>query len=132
MHIRNGHKIFFFCMLADNSNQIIQFSGLSKKDLTLSIHDIFLQIYSDGFSHTEILHRLGNGHAQFFTQVKEMVDRRTGCKNNGRMIQNRNFLLSELLRRKRFYFNEWPEVNLNSILLCNVEIRGLLGCRLRL
>ena len=76
MHVGNGHNIFFFCMLADNRNQIIQLSGLSKKDFTLSIHDIFLQIYGNSLSHTEILHRFGNGYTQFLTQVKEMIDRR--------------------------------------------------------
>ena len=98
MHVGNGHKIFFFCMLADNCNQIIQLSCLSKKDFALSIHNIFLQIYGNGLSHTEILHRFRNGNTQFLTQVKEMIDRRTSRKNNSRMIQNRNFLLSELLR----------------------------------
>ena len=98
MHVGNGHKIFFFCMFADNCNQIIQLSGLSKKDLTLPIHNRFLQIYGNGLSHTEILHRFGNGNTQLLTQVKEMIDRRTSRENNSRMIQNRNFLLSELLR----------------------------------
>ena len=86
MHVGNGHKIFFFCMFANNCNQIIELSGLSQKDLTLPIHNIFLQIYGNGLSHTEILHRFGNGNTQLLTQVKEMIDRRTSRENNSRMI----------------------------------------------
>ena len=41
---------------------------------------------------------LWNCHTQFCTQVEEMINSMTRSKNNGSMIQDRNFLLSELFR----------------------------------
>ena len=98
----------------------------NKKDFSFSVDDIFLQIESYRFGHTEIFHRFRNRYPQSFTQLEKMINCCSCRENNSCVIQNRNFLLSEFFWGYFFYLNERTKLNIYTVLFCNVEIRRFL------
>ena len=102
------------------------------KDFTLAVYDVFLQIVGDGFTGAEIFqgHRYGDSH--FLAKTEEMVDCRAGSEYNGRKIGNIDFLLTKFFCRKPFDLDERTKYQLYIVLLSNVEVRRLVGRRLRL
>ena len=61
-----------------------------------------------------------------------MVDCRAGSEYNGRKIGNIDFLLTKFFCRKPFDLDERTKYQLYIVLLSNVEVRRLVGRRLRL
>lgn len=61
-----------------------------------------------------------------------MVDSTAGSENDSGKIGNIYFLLTEIFCGKTFNLDKRTENYLYSIFLCNIEVRRLLGSRLRL
>ena len=55
-----------------------------------------------------------------------MVNSMTRCKNDCGVVQNRDFLLSELFGRHTFHLNERAKIDFHTVLLCNVVVRRFL------
>ena len=106
--------------------QISKLTCCTEEYLTFTVLNIFLNVQSDCFRRTEILHGFRYRDSHLRTKTKEVVNCMARSKYNGGMIQYRDLLLSELFCRQALNFDERAEINFHTVLLSNVEIRRLL------
>ncbi|MNY40629.1 hypothetical protein D3C86_1753830 [compost metagenome] len=100
------------------THKLDQFSGSfgACKDLSLADHNVFLKIISRLLRNTEIFHRSGYFNPAFVTNTEEMVNRVTACENDGRMVQDVDFLLAKVFVGNSVDLYEGPEINLDIVL----------------
>ena len=67
MYIRHRNEIFLCFMFHNRRNQIFNLTRSSEENLTLTILHIFLNVKSNSFCYTKILHRLRDRHTQLRT-----------------------------------------------------------------
>lgn len=131
VHVGAGIEELVFLVLLDDLDQVVE-SGFAVEDLALAVLNVFLQVISGGFRDAEIFHRVGNREADFLAHAEEMVDGIAAREDHGVMIGNVHPLLTEFLRRNAFHMDEFPEVDFQGILLCQLGIRILVRLRFRL
>ena len=83
-------------MFQDQFYKILE-CPVRKKDLTLPIYDIFLQIESNGLRIAKIFHRLGNTDPCLLANLEKMIDRRTAREYYRTMVEYFDPLSAEFL-----------------------------------
>lgn len=130
--VAHSKKELLGLVLQHRRHKIGKLAGLGCKDLAFAVYYILLEVVGDGFGCTEILQRHRNGDAHFFTKTEEIVDSGLGCENNCGKVGNIYFLCAKFFRAESFNLDERTENNLHVVFLSDLEIRRLIGSRLRL
>ena len=106
---------------------------VGKRNFTLAVDDVFLQVERHGLRLADVLHRFGNGDTRLLANTEKAVDGRARRENYGRMIQYLDPLLPELLERNARYPNERMIIDGYALSARQFEERRLFGdSRLRL
>ena len=99
--------------------------AVAVENLSLSEHNMLLEIHCHGLSGAEIFHCLRNLDPQLLADAEECVDGVPCRENYCRKVQNIQSLCTELPRSQGFYEKKWFEVYLYSELFNKRIIRGL-------
>ena len=107
---------------------------LGGKNLALPILNVFLEIERHGIRRAKILHRFGHHQPHGSTQLEEMIDCILAGKDDGLMVQNADFRLSELNGSDALDLEKLIEVDIDAVLALQFSIgrlfklrRGVLG-----
>ena len=119
-------------MLHHQGEQATHLAIVAKKDLTLTVLHILLNVKGDGLRHAEIFHCFGHSHAQFSAQSEEVINSVARSEYNSRMIKDSHLLCTELLGAQAFHFDKLLKVYRYIILARNVKIGRFVRCRFRL
>jgi hypothetical protein len=120
--IRAGEQELFVLMLLDNLEQVTRILEASE-DFPLSDDDVFLEVVGSLFGDAEIFHVRRHLDFQFTAEAEEMVYGIPAGENDGRVVQDFDFLLSEFLYGNGFDLNERTEIDLNRVFLSDFKIR---------
>jgi hypothetical protein len=102
-------------VLLDYFKQILS-SSLSCEDFSLSDHDVLLKVIGGLLRNTEVFHVCWYLDLAFGCQSEKVIYSISTCKNYGCMIENINFLLSEVTYIDRIDCNELSKVYLEIVL----------------
>lgn len=109
-------------MLLQHRDEIIKFASGAMENLTFAIKCVFLQIQSYRLGGAEILQCVRHLIAHFFAQAEEMIHSAFRCKDNGSVVWQGYFLLTELLGGKALYSDKWTEIKFYLIFFFNVIV----------
>lgn len=116
VNIRNWQQVLLVLVFADNIHQICKLLP-SVKYFTLSVSHVVLHVVCRRLRNAEIFHAIRHGYPHFLTHSKEVIHGISASQNNGRVLQNANLFLPELLGMNRLYVNKWSEIDLELVLL---------------
>ena len=132
VHVRHGHEVFLRLMSHHDGYQIFKFARGAEEDFTLAVLGVLLDVERDGLRYAEVFHCFRYCHTELRAQIEKMVDGMPRIENNSGMLKDRDFLLSEFLRRKALHLNKGAEHDFNAMLFGDVVVRRLFRSRLGL
>ena len=121
VRVRQRHQVLLVFMLLHDINQLRELIH-AMEDLSLSIDDVFLQVYCDRLRDAEIFHRFWNSYPQLSAQTEEMVNRYLTREDDCCVRQDVHFLLAERLGVYAINLSERAEVYRHAVVVCQLKI----------